>query len=109
MAAATHHFYPTYFFREKEQDPIIDALQTIKEEAGHKLEQLHVMSGLSTTTMYNWFTKRKTRKPQYCSIVAFARAHGYDVTLVKTNRKLSGRWNATAPRIITNGSGRRHA
>jgi hypothetical protein len=102
------HFYPTYHFRANEQDPVIDRMQTIMEDAGHKLGKIHEMSGLSTSTLSNWFTTRKTRRPMYSSIAAFARAHGYDVAFVKTGHKETGKtWEAKVPQIITPAAPRR--
>ncbi len=98
----TVHFYPSYYFRAKEQDPIIDQMQTIMEKEGHKPGRIHELTGLSTSTLHNWFVKRKVRRPQYSSVAAFIRGHGYDLALIKTSHKANGNWTAEAPRILTN-------
>lgn len=96
------HYYPTYHFRPREQDPVIDQMQTLMEQEGHKPTKIHEMTGLSTSTLNNWFVKRKVRRPQYSSVAAFVRGHGYDLAFVKSSHKANGDWKATPPRIIMN-------
>lgn len=100
--------YNTYHFRANEQDPVIDRMQTIMEDEFGKgtkgtFSRVHEASGISTTTLSNWFSTRYTRKPQYASIVAFSRAMGYDVALIKTGNKANGKpWEAgEGPQIIS--------
>ena len=73
--------YPTYSFREK--DPIIDQLRTIIADEGLTYAKLHELSGVSETTLYNWFGG-PTKRPQHATIMAVARAAGWDYRLVKT-------------------------
>lgn len=78
--ARTLLVYKTYNFRDK--DPVIDEMRTIVADEGLKYEQIHSLSGVSTTTMHGWF-KGETRRPQFATIMAVARACGYDLKLVK--------------------------
>lgn len=99
--------YHTYHFRANEQDPIIDRMQTIMEDELGKgkgrFTQIHEESGLSTSTLSNWFVSRTTRRPNYSSIAAFSRSLGYDLALIKVpgGNKANGKaWDAAMPRII---------
>jgi hypothetical protein len=64
--------YKTYVFRQV--DPIVDALQPALRS--HKSKELQDLSGVSASTMRNW-RKRKTRRPQFCTVTAVALAAGY--------------------------------
>lgn len=63
--------YNTYLVRDK--DPVIDYLRNAK--VGIKTSKLARDSGVSATTIANWFGG-KTRKPQFATVVAVARAMG---------------------------------
>ena len=63
--------YRTYVFRDK--DPVIDVLRTAKEEA--TISSIAESSGVSPSTLHGWFGG-KTRKPQFATVVAVARAIG---------------------------------
>jgi|SRR6516164_9281521 transcriptional regulator with XRE-family HTH domain len=68
-------FYRSYTFVDK--DPIIDnELRRIKDKEGLTYAQIAWLSGVSATTLYNWF-EGPTRRPQNASIEAFARSLGY--------------------------------
>lgn len=67
--------YRSYNFREK--DPVIDVLRTACEDAKARLTDLCADSGVSPTTYYNWW-KGKTRRPQFATVAACARALGAD-------------------------------
>lgn len=71
--------YKTYSFRNK--DPIIDKLRTICDDGNFGYQEISDTCGVSTTTLYNWWYG-KTRRPQYASTLAVARAMGYDYDLV---------------------------
>jgi hypothetical protein len=73
--------YRSYNFVDK--DPIIDELRTIDEKEGLSYTQIHWLSGISVSTMRNWFDG-KTKRPQNASIEAFARALGYRRKFEKT-------------------------
>ncbi len=65
--------YKSYLFREK--DPIIDAMRTAFSDSGKTVAQASNESGVSKTTISNWF-HGKTRKPQFCTVSAFVSAVG---------------------------------
>jgi transcriptional regulator with XRE-family HTH domain len=65
--------YKSYMFRDK--DPIIDALRTAMADDGATYSEIHDRSGVSTVTQRNWF-KGETRRPQFATVAAFARACG---------------------------------
>jgi len=86
--------YKTYMFRET--DPIIEELRTVVADSGLRLRQI-ADCGVSTSTMYNWFRKGKTRRPQFATISAVALAcgaegvkfvHGKPVFIMPPRRKL---------------------
>lgn len=79
------NIYKTYSFRTK--DPVIDQLRTMVKDSKMSYSAISHKSGVSTTTLYNWF-HGKTRRPQSASIEATGRALGYQRTWVKIhNRK----------------------
>lgn len=72
--------YRSYSFVDK--DPVIDRLRTIINDEEVTIGEVHVLSDVSTTTMYNWFDG-KTRRPSHACVAAVAGALGYDFSLVK--------------------------
>jgi len=72
--------YRSYNFINK--DPAIDKMRTIVADEGVNEAQLHVLSGVSTTTFANWF-RGDTKRPQHATLAAAAGALGYDWELVK--------------------------
>jgi DNA-binding phage protein len=72
--------YRSYSFLTK--DPIIDQVRTIVQDEGETYVKIHEMSGVATTTLYNWFNG-ETRRPQFASIMAVVRALGYDMQLTR--------------------------
>ena len=71
--------YRSYAFRNK--DPIIDKIRTVVEDSGKGYLAIHESSGVSTTTLYNLF-HGKTRRPQFASLNAVARALNHELRLV---------------------------
>lgn len=65
--------YKSYLFVEK--DPIIDALRTAVSESHMKYSELRNESGVSTTTLRNWF-HGATRRPMFSTVSAVTRAMG---------------------------------
>jgi hypothetical protein len=93
MARNANFLYTAYRFRADEQDPIVDKMRTIFDDhktANGRLSYRKVAeeSGLSEQTIGNWF-RGKTRRPQFCSIAAFARSQGYDFVLAPLNQNAS--------------------
>lgn len=78
--------YPSYNFRAEEQDPIIDTVRTVLEDHDISFIKASVGSGVSTTTLYNWFTKQKTRRPQYATIAAVLGFAGYELVAAPKSR-----------------------
>ena len=75
--------YKAYQFRD--HDPVIDKISTIIEDENVSIGKVSALSGVSSTTLYNW-DKRKTKRPQFCCVMAVARSLGYDVQLVPANK-----------------------
>ena len=75
--------YRTYNFIDK--NPVIDKTRTIIQDEGliKRLGIVHELSGVSVTTLSNWFNG-KTRSPQHATIVAVTSSLGYEERFVKT-------------------------
>ena len=67
--------YRSYVFKDK--DPAIDRLRTIVQDEGLTEAQLHVLSGVSTTTFANWF-RGETKRPTNACIDATYGALGWE-------------------------------
>jgi len=68
-----HITYKSYLFVDK--DPVIDALRTAVSGAKMKYSAIRNESGVSATTIHNWF-HGKTRRPQFATVAAVARVLG---------------------------------
>lgn len=77
MAKRTIQVYRTYNFRDK--DPIIDRVRTAVQDSKKSYSDLRDDCGISTSTLSNWFGG-KTRRPQFCTVMAVLRACGKDLT-----------------------------
>lgn len=75
--------YTTYKFRG--QDPVLGELKTLFVEADLKQVELRKISGVSASTYYNWWVKRKTRHPQNATVEATGRALGMKRVWVPLN------------------------
>lgn len=82
----TFKLYQSYSFKDK--DPVIDELRTIVQDSGDSYSQIESKSGVTTSTLYNWFGGT-TKRPQFASIMAVSRALGYDLQFVKARRNTS--------------------
>lgn len=76
--------YKSYNFRDK--DPVIDVLRTAREDGHVRMTDLTAASGVSATTYYNWW-QGKTRRPQFATVAACARAMGAVNRVVELLRK----------------------
>lgn len=76
--------YNSYRFVDK--DPIIDQIRTIVADSGETYKQIHEDSGVSTATMHNWFLGG-TKRPQFASVNAIARALGHELVFVPIKKK----------------------
>jgi transcriptional regulator with XRE-family HTH domain len=70
--------YKSYNFTDK--DPIIDKMSVICKGTAYR--DIEARSGVSTSTLYNWF-HGKTQRPQFATVAAVARCLGYDVRLIE--------------------------
>lgn len=76
--------YRTYVFTDK--DPVIDKMRTLVEDSGESYVDIRAASGVSTTTLYNWF-HGKTRRPQFATVNAVALSLGHEFRLAKKIKK----------------------
>lgn len=98
MAASTGlKLYKSYSFKDK--DPIIDKMRTVLSDEGVKESEACELSGLSQSTLRNWF-HGETRRPQFATVMALARSVGYDLELVKSERRVTGSKGVTLRRNI---------
>ncbi len=94
--------YRTYPFRASEQDPIVEEVEKAlaKENLAKKPGIVKELSGLSASTLYNLFVKRKTRCPRFATVAAIYGAIGYHLSFDRTGkfdlaveRSDAKRWN----------------
>lgn len=70
--------YKSYNFVDK--DPVIDKMRGAVN--GYKYSEISEKSGVSVTTLHNWF-KGNTRRPQYATVVAVMRSLGYKEQFIR--------------------------
>lgn len=70
--------YKSYNFWEK--DPVIDTIRTIVDNSHKKYAAISRESGVAAQTISNWFNG-STRRPQFATVAAVARACGQDITI----------------------------
>lgn len=82
MARGFIRTYRTYNYIDK--NPVIDKVRTLIQDEGliKKLPVVHEISGVSTSTLDNWFNG-KTRSPQHSTICAVITSLGYQEEFVK--------------------------
>jgi hypothetical protein len=82
MARGFLRVYRTYNYVEK--NPVIDKVRTLVQDEGliKRLSVVHEISGVSTTTLNNWFNG-DTRSPQHSTIAAVITSLGYREEFVK--------------------------
>ena len=94
--------YRTYKMNADLKDPVIFEIKTMIQDEGliKKLELVHQLSGVSTSTLDNWFNGG-TRCPQNRTICAVTSALGYSRTWEKTKDidlqkelRIAKAWNA---------------
>lgn len=100
MARGFLRVYRTYNMIDK--NPVIDKVRTLIQDEGliKNLSAVHEISGVSTSTLDNWFNGH-TRSPQHATIAAVITSLGYKEEFVKTKdidveaeRKLGSAWLA---------------
>jgi len=77
------NLYKSYVFKDK--DPVIDEVRTLLNDSGKSYKQVHGDSGVSISTMYNWF-EGTTKKPQYATVMAVVHALGYRAKFIRNNK-----------------------
>jgi hypothetical protein len=80
----TLKLYRSYSFKDK--DPIIDTVRTLVQQEGVRYKDVQLASGVSTSTLYNWFDG-ETKRPQFATVMAVVRSLGYDLTVAPSERK----------------------
>jgi hypothetical protein len=82
MARGFLRTYRTYSYIDK--NPVIDKVRTLVQDEGliKKLGIVHEISGVSTSTLDNWFNGT-TRSPQHATIAAVITSLGYQEEFVK--------------------------
>ena len=73
--------YKTYVFKDK--DPVIDRIRTIVQSEKLSYRDVFLLSGVSQTTIHNWF-EGETKRPQYATIAAVTSSMGYKQEFVKS-------------------------
>ena len=71
--------YRSYNFVDK--DPAIDVVRTMAQASKKSYRQIYEAGGPTPSTLYNWFDG-KTRRPQFCTLIAAARSTGGDIQMV---------------------------
>ena len=98
MARGFLRVYRTYNYVDK--NPVIDKVRTLVQDEGliRKLGVVHELSGVSTSTLDNWFNGT-TRNPQHATIAAVITSLGYQEEFVKkkdidieAERKVAAAW-----------------
>jgi hypothetical protein len=114
MARGFLRVYRTYNYVDK--NPVIDKVRTLVQGEGliKKLGIVHEISGVSTSTLDNWFNGT-TRSPQHATVAAVITSLGYEETFVKKKdidvekeRELAAVWLEKQEKLKakTNGHGR---
>lgn len=73
--------YRSYNFLDK--DPVIDRIRTLVQDEGLSYREIGIISGVSSTTLTNWF-EGETRRPQYATVAAVTGSLGYKQEFVKS-------------------------
>jgi transcriptional regulator with XRE-family HTH domain len=73
--------YRSYNFVDK--DPVIDRIRTIVQDEGLNYKEIGTISGVSASTLTNWF-EGETKRPQYATIAAVTYSLGYKQEFVKS-------------------------
>jgi len=80
MSKGSLSLYKSYSFKDK--DPVIDATRTLVQDSGQSYAQVSAASGVSVSTLYNWF-EGTTRRPQYATVMAVVHSLGYKSKFVR--------------------------
>ena len=72
--------YTSYNFVDK--DPVIDRTHRLVKREGMSYKEIHERSGVTVSTLRGWF-EGKTKRPQWCTVMAVVHALGYRATFTK--------------------------
>ena len=72
--------YPSYLFTA--HDPVLDQIDTLIADRGVKYSYIEQHSGVTANTLRKWH-RRETKRPQFATVNAVARALGAELRLVK--------------------------
>ncbi len=78
----------SYNFVDK--DPVVDKMRGPVRSSGLSYGQISEKSGVSASTIYNWF-EGNTKRPQYATVIAVMRVLGYKEMFVKKGAKVEAR------------------
>jgi transcriptional regulator with XRE-family HTH domain len=67
--------YKSYSFVDK--DPAIDIARTAIQDSGLTYREVSELADVSEGTLVSWF-HGKTKRPQYCTVLAVMRGIGYE-------------------------------
>jgi transcriptional regulator with XRE-family HTH domain len=71
--------YKSYMFTGR-KDPVIDKIRTAMQDRGASYEEIAAASGVSRTTLRNWF-EGDTCRPQYATVAAALGGMGYELVV----------------------------
>jgi hypothetical protein len=115
MARGFVRVYRTYNYVDK--NPVIDKVRTLVQDEGliKKLGVVHEISGVSTSTLDNWFNGT-TRSPQHATIAAVITSLGYQEEFVKKKeidldkeREVAARWQEIQDKLKAKAAPNGHA
>jgi transcriptional regulator with XRE-family HTH domain len=66
---------------------VIDKVRTLVQREGLKHSEISALSGVTASTMHNWF-EGKTRRPQYATVMAVVHALGYRSVFIQRGKKV---------------------
>ena len=87
--------YKFYNWGDSDHDPIIDQMRTLMQDEHLSYAKLAELTGLSPTTIKNWFdrkitkTHKPTMRPMFSSVMTYTRGLGYDLRIVKPERRVA--------------------
>lgn len=105
--------YRTY--QSVDKDEVIDKVRTLLQDEGlfKKLGVVHELSGVSASTLNNWF-HGSTRKPQHITVAAVITSVGYREEFVKekeidieAERKVAAAWLERQQKKLPTRSGKK--
>ena len=79
----TMRMYKSYNFVDK--DLVIDIVRTAIQDCGLTYREVSELSDVSEGTLVSWF-HGKTKRPQYCTVLAVMRGIGMEQRWVKAHK-----------------------